>query len=128
MSELKEENPVQDTENQAAETAEKPRKHADSGFEILELIYEKNKKVINYVGGGLAVIIGVFVFFKFYYLPEQEKEASNEIFWAQQFFEKDSFNIALKGGNIVYSPDGQKPMKGFEQIADEYGKIGRAHV
>src|SRR5690606_24043307 len=85
------------------------------------LFYEQNKNVVNYVGGGLLAIIVAFCFFKFYYLPEQEKEAANEIFWAESLFERDSFNLALKGGLMVNSADGPKQMLGFEQVAENYG-------
>lgn len=120
MADLKEESTVENAEvNQAEETAA-PRKPIDPSLQGIQLFYEKNKKAINYVGGGLAVLIGALCFFKLYYLPEQESEASNEIFWAETYFEKDSFNIALKGGITVLAPEGQKQMKGFEQIAEEY--------
>lgn len=119
MSDLKEETTVDNTENQVEETVE-TRKPIDPNLDGLQLFYEKNKQMVNYVGGGLVVLIAAFCFFKFYYMPEKEAEAANEIFWAQNFFEKDSFNIALKGGVMVTAADGQKQMMGFEQIADEY--------
>lgn len=121
MADLKEENPVETNEsNTAEETVEETSKQIDPNLEGIQLFYEKNKQMVNYVGGGLLVIIAAFVFFKFYYLPEQDKEATNEIFWAESLFERDSFNLALKGGLMVMSADGQKQIKGFEQIADEY--------
>jgi tetratricopeptide (TPR) repeat protein len=121
MSDLKEEPTVDNTDsNPVEETVEETRKPIDPSLEGIQLYYEKNKKLVNYIGGGLLLIVGAFCFFKFYYLPEQEKEAVNEVFWAENLFEKDSFNLALKGGLMVMSADGQKQMKGFEQIADEY--------
>ncbi len=131
MAELKEENPVENVENNANENVEveeesneeessKP-KVVDPTLEGLQFFYEKNKKMINYVGGSIALVVGLFVFYKFYYLPDKEKEASNEIFWAQTFFEKDSFNIALKGGYMVRTSEGDKTMMGFEQVAENFG-------
>lgn len=123
MADLKDETTVDNTEvnNPVEETIEEtPAKTIDPSLEGVQLFYETNKKMITYVGGGLALIIGAFCFFKFYYLPEQETEASNEIFWAQNYFEADSFNIALKGGVTVMAPEGQKQIMGFEQIAEEY--------
>jgi tetratricopeptide (TPR) repeat protein len=120
MADLKEESTVENTEINQAEETTAPKKPIDPSLEGIQLYYEKNKKAITYIGGGLAVLIGAFCFFKLYYLPEQESEAANEIFWAQNYFEKDSFNIALKGGVNVVAPEGQKQMKGFEQIAEEY--------
>jgi tetratricopeptide (TPR) repeat protein len=118
MANLNEETTVESTE-QVEETVE-TKKPIDPSLEGIQLFYEKNKKMITYVGGGLALIIAAFSFFKFYYLPEQEAEAANEIFWAETFFEKDSFNLALKGGVTVMATEGQKQMMGFEQIAEDY--------
>lgn len=118
MADLKEETTT--GINEVEETVEEKRKPIDPSLEGIQLLYEKNKKVVNYVGGGLLFLIAAFTFFKLYYLPEQEKEASNEIFWAESLFERDSFNLALKGGLLVTAADGQKQMKGFELIADEY--------
>ena len=119
MADLKEETTVNETANQVEETAAK-RKTAEPGLEGIQLFYEKNKNTVNIVAGALAVLIAGFIYYKAYYLPEKETEAANEIFWAQNYFEKDSFNIALKGGKMVMSPEGQKQMKGFEEVADEY--------
>ncbi|MBS1652612.1 MAG: tetratricopeptide repeat protein [Bacteroidetes bacterium] len=109
------------TESSDNETKVKVKKPIDPTLENMQAFYLKNKNLVNYVGGGLLLIIAAFSFFKFYYLPEQEAEASNEMFWAQNYFEKDSFAIALNGGKMVLSPDGQKQMQGFLQIADNYG-------
>jgi tetratricopeptide (TPR) repeat protein len=121
MSDIKEETSVHNAEQQpAGEAVEQKHRTGEPGLDNLQVFYEKNKKAVNYVGGGLLVIIAAFVYFKFFYMPEQEKEAANEIFWAQDLFEKDSFNLALRGGLMVNSPDGQKQMMGFEQVASEY--------
>jgi tetratricopeptide (TPR) repeat protein len=123
MADLKDETTVDNTEvNDTIEyTVEEANDKAiDPSLEGIQLFYEKNKKMITYVGGGLVVLIAAVLCYKLMYLPEKENEASNEIFWAQNYFEVDSFNIALKGGVTVMSPDGQKQIMGFEQIADEY--------
>ncbi len=120
MADLKEETTLDNTENQVEETVE-TKKTINPDLTGVQLFYEKNKQTVNYVGGGLAVLIAAFCFFKFYYLPEQEVAAANEIFWAENYFEKDSFNVALKGGVMVMAADGQKQMMGFEQVAEEYG-------
>lgn len=117
MADLNEETTVQ-TE-QVEETVE-TKKPIDPNLEGIQLFYEKNKNLVNYVGGGLLIAIAAICFFKFYYLPEQEAAASNEIFWAESAFERDSFNLALKGGRFVMAPEGQKQMMGFEAIAAEY--------
>ncbi len=120
MADLNEETTVETNDNSVEETVAETRKSIDPNLQGIQLYFEQNKKMITYVGGGLALIIAAFLFFKLYYLPEQENEAVNEIFWAENLFEKDSFNLALKGGIMVMSADGQKQMKGFEQVAEEY--------
>ncbi|MBL7934045.1 MAG: tetratricopeptide repeat protein [Bacteroidia bacterium] len=128
MADLKEETTVDNQDSNQVEETVETRKPVDPSLEGIQLYYEKNKKMINYVGGGLALVIAVFVYFKFYHIPQLEKEAANEIFWAENFFQKDSFNIALNGGIMVNSPDGPKQMKGFLQVADEYGMTKTANL
>ncbi len=127
MAELKDEKQVDNVEINENEVTyeevaeDKGSKAVDPTLEGIQFFYESNKKMINYVGGGLAIIIALIVGYKFYWLPEQEKAASNEIFWAQNYFERDSFKIALNGGLMVRTAEGDKTMMGFEQVAEEYG-------
>lgn len=90
-------------------------------FGGLEVFYEKNKKAVTYGGGAILAIVVLFSFYKFYWLPGQEKEANNEAFFAQTYFEKDSFLVALNGGLNVQTADGPKTMMGFNEIADNFG-------
>lgn len=126
MANLKDEKEVENTEVNEVESTEeeiveeKSSKPVDPTLEGIQFFYESNKKMINYVGGGLAIIIALFVGYKYYWLPDKEKQAANDIFWAQSFFERDSFNIALNGGMMVRTAEGDKTMMGFEQVADEY--------
>ncbi len=117
MADLKEETTVESRVEETVQT----KKQIDPSLEGIQLFYEKNKNAVNYIGGGLLVLIAALIYYKAMYLPEQEAAASNEIFWAENYFEKDSFNLALKGGKMVMSADGQKQMMGFEQVADEFG-------
>lgn len=86
----------------------------------LEFFYENNKKAINYGGGALLAIVALFSFYKFYYLPNQEKEANSASYQAISYFEKDSFNLALNGGVQIQTPNGPSTMMGFTEIADNY--------
>ncbi len=82
--------------------------------------FEKNQKMIFGVLGALAVIVvGYLMYQKFVAGPQQE-EAANEMFTAQQNFQKavdgdqkaDSlFTLALNGSEGKY---------GFSQIADKF--------
>jgi tetratricopeptide (TPR) repeat protein len=98
------------------------KKNQNEEEEILvdvEEVYSKTEEFINanqvQILGGVAVvafiILGYFSYVRFYLGPLEE-EASSQMFVAEQYFEKDSFNIALNG-DATYL--------GFLDIADEYG-------
>ncbi len=76
-----------------------------------EQFIEKNQKMIINVVIALIVIVGAYFSYQRFIVEPKVKEASNQIFGAQNYFEKDSFNLALNGdGNIL----------GFVEIADKY--------
>jgi tetratricopeptide (TPR) repeat protein len=102
------------------EISSKPEPSAPYTWEWIQWYYEKNQQVINYVGGGLLLVIGLILGYKLWWLPSKEAEAADEIFYAQSLFERDSFNLALKGGAMVRYSQGTKPMMGFEKIYEEY--------
>ncbi len=68
----------------------------------------------------LSVIIGIIVLYNVYqnfYIQPLEEEAQSEMFMAELYFQKDSFNLALNGDGQYY---------GFLDISDEYSstKVG----
>lgn len=78
----------------------------------VEDFYLKYKKQINLaVIAAAAVLLGWVAYTRFYVEPK-EKEAQSAMFQAQNWFEKDSFDLALKG---------QGEFAGFEAIAEDYG-------
>ncbi len=96
------------------------KKHAgESGFDGVEgaltkteQFIEDNQKWIVRVVTAILVIVVIFIGVKRFYLNPLEEEAHGQMFVAEQYFEIDSFNLALYGdGN--YS--------GFLQIIDDYG-------
>ncbi len=77
-----------------------------------EQFIEDNQKWIVRIVTGVMVIITIFIGLKRFYLNPLEEEAHAQMFVAEQYFEIDSFKLALNGdGN--YS--------GFLQIIDDYG-------
>jgi len=94
---LKGEENLQDVENALTKT---------------ELFLEKNQKTISIVVGIAIAVVVIFLATNKFYLKPQEKEAVEQMFVAEQYFEKDSFNLALNG-------DGDN--LGFLDIIDEYG-------
>ncbi|MDF2453339.1 MAG: hypothetical protein K0S26_2843 [Bacteroidota bacterium] len=120
---------IEQVENGNEPVVKKVKKSSsnDVDFGGLEFFYEKNKKAITYGGAAILAIAAIFSFYKFYWLPGEEKEAGNEAFFAQTYFEKDSFLVALNGGLNVQTSEGPKTMMGFKDIADNYSatKTGR---
>lgn len=114
---------IEQVENNSEFEVKPAKKSSSKDMDLagLEFFYEKNKKAITYGGGAILAIVAIFSFYKFYWLPGQEKEANNEAFFAQNYFEKDSFLVALNGGLNVQTADGPKTMMGFRDIADNYG-------
>lgn len=84
----------------------------ESALTRTEQFLEKNQKLIGIVIGAIIVVaVGYFGLHKFYIEPHQ-KQAQEQMFQAQNYFEKDSFNLALNG-------DGTNP--GFLDIIDDFG-------
>jgi len=77
-----------------------------------EQYIEKNQENLVRIVLGAVVIIALFMGYQKFYIAPMEKEAQADMFMAELYFEKDSFNLALKGDDGQYL--------GFIDIADEY--------
>lgn len=96
----------------------KEKKHEDKFENIEEALtkgeqfIESNQKVLINAVLVVLVIIAAFLGYNKFIKQPRIEEASKQIFGAQNYFEKDSFNLALNGdGNVT----------GFLEIADNYG-------
>ena len=76
-----------------------------------EQYIEDNQKSLLIIVGSIVAIIAIYLGFNNFYLDPLEQEAHADMFIAEMYFEKDSFNLALNG-------DGQ--YLGFLDVADEY--------
>jgi tetratricopeptide (TPR) repeat protein len=74
--------------------------------------FDRHKKIVTYVGGGLIVLIAAIIGYR-YYQSGQQAEAQLSMFRAQRYFENDSFKTALNG-------DGTPEGMGLKDVADEY--------
>ena len=89
-----------------------------------EHFIEKNQKNITIALIVIVAVVGIFLGYKRFIVSPKEKDAKNEIFAAEQYFEKDSFNLALNGdGNNL----------GFLDVIDKYkstkpGKLARYYA
>jgi len=84
-----------------------------------EQFLEKHLNLVLYVIGGIVVVIlGVLGVHKYVVAPKNV-DAQEQMFQAQNYFGKDSFNLALNGdGNSM----------GFLDIIDEYGSTKAGNI
>ena len=78
-----------------------------------EKFIENNKKNITYGIIAIAAIIGAIMAYNQLYLTPKSEKAAIAIFKGEQYFQRDSFNIALNGNGADYD--------GFEYIIQQYG-------
>jgi len=95
------------------------KKITNAGKEVGEIVsrsekfIEDNKKNISYGLIALALAIcAVIAFNQFYRIPRSQN-AAVAIFKGEQYFQRDSFNLALYGNGVDYD--------GFEYIISKYG-------
>jgi tetratricopeptide (TPR) repeat protein len=86
--------------------------NVESALSKTEQFIEDNQKLISLAVLAIILVVGGYWAFKKLYMQPMEQNAQKSIFAAQQYFEKDSFNLALNG-------DGMDP--GFLEIIDLYG-------
>jgi TolA-binding protein len=93
--------------------------NADHNFEAIEAglsktehFIEKNQKTITIVIGSILAIVGLYIAYQKFVKGPKENEALAQMFVAEQYFEVDSFKLAVNG-------DGNYP--GFLKIIDQYG-------
>jgi tetratricopeptide (TPR) repeat protein len=84
-----------------------------------ERFIEDNQKGLTYILGIVIVVLLVVIGGNRFYLKPLNEEAAGEMFYAERFFELDSFNLALNGYGTYL---------GFLDIMDEYGMSKSAKV
>jgi tetratricopeptide (TPR) repeat protein len=91
----------------------------ESALTKTEHFIEEHQKPITYAVGIIILLVIVYLGFKKFYLQPLEKEAQSQMFMAENYFEKDSFNLAINGdGNYL----------GFLDIIDDYGMTKSANL
>lgn len=80
---------------------------------------EENQKSLTIIILAIVVIIGGYLGYKRFIVAPQEDEASAQMWMAEQYFAKDSFNLALNGdGNDL----------GFLNIIEDYSITKSANL
>lgn len=77
-----------------------------------EQFIEDNSKSISIAIGVIIAIVGIYMAYQKFYILPQQQEANEYIFQAENYFEQDSFNLALNGDGNNF---------GFLDIIDQYG-------
>jgi len=91
----------------------------ESALTKTEHFIEEHQKLITYIVGAIIIIVSAYLGFNKFYLQPLEKEAQSQMFMAESYFEKDSFNLAINGdGNYL----------GFLDIIDDYGITKSANL
>ncbi|MDR1722562.1 MAG: tetratricopeptide repeat protein [Tannerella sp.] len=85
-----------------------------------EQFIENNKKNITYGLLAIVVVIGGILAYNYLYLVPKNNNASVALFKGEQYFQRDSFNLALNGNGVDYD--------GFEAIIDQYGGTKSANL
>jgi tetratricopeptide (TPR) repeat protein len=80
---------------------------------------EENQKSLTIIILAIIIIVGGYLGYKKFIVAPKEKEASAQMWMAEQYFAKDSFNLALKGdGNDL----------GFLSIIEDYSITKSANL
>ncbi|NQU86501.1 MAG: tetratricopeptide repeat protein [Mariniphaga sp.] len=91
----------------------------ESALTRTEQFIEDNQKILTYIVGGIIVVVAAYLGFGKFYLQPKQEEALSQMFMAENYFEKDSFNLAINGdGNYL----------GFLDIVDNYGITKSANL
>lgn len=85
--------------------------HIEETLSKTERFIEENQNSLITITGAIIGIVALFIVYQNFYIEPMEKEAQAEMYMAELYFQKDSFNLALNG-------DGQ--YLGFLDIANDY--------
>jgi tetratricopeptide (TPR) repeat protein len=80
---------------------------------------EENQKSLTIIVAAIIIIVGGYLGYKRFVESPKENEAKSQMWMAEQYFARDSFNLALNGdGNYL----------GFLDIVDEYSITKSANL
>jgi tetratricopeptide (TPR) repeat protein len=109
------------TNDMAKKNAQQPDnlQELESALTKTERFIEENQKPITYAVIAVVVIVIAFLGITRFYLQPRQDEALSQMFMAENYFERDSFNLAINGdGNYL----------GFLDIIDDYGMTKAANL
>jgi len=84
-----------------------------------EQFIEDNQKTLTTIVLIAVAIVGIYLAYQKWYLAPLEEEANSQMYVAEQYFERDSFNLALNG-DLNYP--------GFLEIIEDYSSTKAANL
>ncbi|MCZ2444395.1 MAG: tetratricopeptide repeat protein [Flavobacteriales bacterium] len=82
--------------------------------------YNKYKKHLTIALGAIVVLVGGYMYYTEMIKKPKEKKAYEDLFTAEYYFDKDSFDLALNGKEGEFY--------GFLQVIDEYGSTNAGNL
>lgn len=101
------------------DAAENSVESLENALTRTERYIESNQKSLTIIVLAIVVVVGSYLGYKKLYLSPMEEKAQSQIFAAEQYFERDSFKLALNGdGNYL----------GLLDIINKYGPTKSANL
>ncbi len=101
------------------ETHQDQFESVENALSKTEQYIEENQKSLTIIVLAIIIIVGGYLGYKRFVMAPKENEAKSQIWMAEQYFARDSFNLALNGdGNYL----------GFLDIIEEYSITKSANL
>lgn len=84
-----------------------------------EQYIEENQKSLTIIVLAIVIVVGGYLGYKKFYLEPSNREALAAMYVAEQYFEQDSFDLALNGDGANF---------GFLDVIDEYSITNAANL
>lgn len=84
-----------------------------------EQFIEDNQKTLTYVALGALIVVSLYLSFNKFIIEPKQQEANQNMFVAEQYFARDSFNLALNGDGNYF---------GFLDIMSDYKMTKAANL
>lgn len=99
--------------------SKKEQLHQEDSFETVqsalsksERFIENNQKILSSIILGVLLVVAGYMAFNRFIIEPKEELAKADMYVAEQYFQRDSFNLALNGDGNYY---------GFLEVIDSYG-------
>lgn len=118
-----------DTNQENLSSSEKKNFDVQEKLGKAELFLDNNKKIVWIIVGVVSVIVAGVVGYKYWYLPDVEQSAQKAAFYSFMNFEKDSLNLAIKGGEKIRTSDNKNiTTLGLQKIEEEFSGTKTANL